>query len=363
MTLTISENIRRMRTESGLTQEQLAENVGVSAQAVSRWENGSSYPDITLLPVLANYFGISTDTLLGADTAKKQEEVNKILEHIKEFHRNGQAEESISYIRNKLREFPDSADITYQLAYSLNKKINTLSDNKEVTDLTNEVIDLCKRAIKLDGGRSWITHACRQKLCFSFVRLGKAEKAREIAESMPTWWLSREYMILYTMGPDEAAEQQQHNLLSLMDMMLLHFHKIARDMQSDEQSIEVLDKAISLADMVTGGDHKFYDERVFKCLLWKARYYCRMGNPDSAFEVLEKALFHADRYENRPARSKYNAFWLYRIEDIRANALKDQPETLHQHLLRQLAEKPFEPLHSDSRYNDFINKIKSLILK
>ena len=59
MTLRIAENIRRLRQERGLTQGQLAERLGVSYQAVSRWENETTYPDIELLPAIASLFGIN----------------------------------------------------------------------------------------------------------------------------------------------------------------------------------------------------------------------------------------------------------------------------------------------------------------
>ena len=62
---TLGTRIAALRKEKGLTQEQLAEKVGVSAQAVSKWENDVSCPDITLLPLLADLFGVSVDELLG----------------------------------------------------------------------------------------------------------------------------------------------------------------------------------------------------------------------------------------------------------------------------------------------------------
>lgn len=62
---TLGKRIASLRKEKGLTQEQLAEKVGVSAQAVSKWENDISCPDITLLPLLADLFGVSVDELLG----------------------------------------------------------------------------------------------------------------------------------------------------------------------------------------------------------------------------------------------------------------------------------------------------------
>ena len=62
---TLGKRIAYHRKRLGMTQEQLAQRVGVSAQAVSKWENNLSCPDITLLPQLARLFDVTTDELLG----------------------------------------------------------------------------------------------------------------------------------------------------------------------------------------------------------------------------------------------------------------------------------------------------------
>ncbi len=63
--MTIGTNIKRLRQNKGATQEQLGEVLGISSQAVSKWENGSTLPDIMILPKIADYFGISIDELMG----------------------------------------------------------------------------------------------------------------------------------------------------------------------------------------------------------------------------------------------------------------------------------------------------------
>lgn len=65
MNLFIGENLKRLRKEKGLTQEQLAERLNVSFQAVSKWECGDGYPDIVMLPSIAQIFGVSLDELVG----------------------------------------------------------------------------------------------------------------------------------------------------------------------------------------------------------------------------------------------------------------------------------------------------------
>ncbi len=62
---TIGKRIAALRRAKGLTQDQLAERVGVTAQAVSKWENDNSCPDISILPLIAEVLGVSTDMLLG----------------------------------------------------------------------------------------------------------------------------------------------------------------------------------------------------------------------------------------------------------------------------------------------------------
>jgi transcriptional regulator with XRE-family HTH domain len=63
--LYLAENLKSLRKGKDLTQEEVAEILGVSPQSVSKWERGDTYPDITLLPALANYYETSVDALIG----------------------------------------------------------------------------------------------------------------------------------------------------------------------------------------------------------------------------------------------------------------------------------------------------------
>ena len=80
MTIYLSENIKRLRREKGITQENLADFLGVTFQSVSKWERGESYPDITMLPEIAGFFRISVDELLGVNKATDEVELTKLLE-------------------------------------------------------------------------------------------------------------------------------------------------------------------------------------------------------------------------------------------------------------------------------------------
>ena len=67
MNETFSKNLRKLRTEKKLTQEQVAEKLGVSPQAVSRWETGVTFPDIMLLPEISKVYGVLVDDLFNHD--------------------------------------------------------------------------------------------------------------------------------------------------------------------------------------------------------------------------------------------------------------------------------------------------------
>ncbi len=84
---TLGERIKYHRKRLGLTQEELAQRMGVSAQAVSKWENSLSSPDISILPELAEVFGISLDELLGrVESGSKVHEAQPVEAPKKEFH-------------------------------------------------------------------------------------------------------------------------------------------------------------------------------------------------------------------------------------------------------------------------------------
>ncbi len=83
MELKLGAAIKRLRTEKGITQEELAEYAGVSFQAVSKWETGTTMPDIALLPKLAVFFGVTIDRLFAVDTDDELERIDYMLDNDK----------------------------------------------------------------------------------------------------------------------------------------------------------------------------------------------------------------------------------------------------------------------------------------
>ena len=112
----IHEIIRTRRTALGLTQEQLAGKLGVSAPAVNKWERGNSYPDITLLPVLARTLRVDLNTLLSFREDLTETEIAAFLNRLYEVSRTEGCGAAFSLAEEKLRQFPNSDALAYSAA-------------------------------------------------------------------------------------------------------------------------------------------------------------------------------------------------------------------------------------------------------
>ncbi|MBD5080172.1 MAG: helix-turn-helix domain-containing protein [Ruminococcaceae bacterium] len=354
----LGENLKKYRTQNNLTQEQLAEVLGVSPQAVSRWELGSTYPDITLLPIIANYFDVTTDELFGINGEKILKEIDRIIEHKNKLHNQGKIAECISYLREKSEQFPNSASIAYELGNAL--YLELCRNRSKSADTLKEIVAITERAIKLDKGESYVTFAGKHLLCLAYCMAGETDKAYKIAaEEMPSLWVSRENLLPIVLNGDEETYQRQFNLLTFMDLSIHNLHHLSRKMDTPEKSIELLKKANTLAELLTGNDHKFYNERVFKCYLWIARAYCALNKTEEAMDNLELALKYAIMYEERPQQSNYNVFWLEGYTDDRSRTSKNSEETLYQYLLEKIEEEDFSVLHNTNRYAAFTEKVRN----
>jgi len=130
MTCKIGEKIRLLRLEYKMTQEQLADRLGISYQSVSRWENCITYPDIEILPAIAKCFSVSLDYLLGQDDAEKQKKTQKRINGIADMTESD-ADDLIDLIRTCRRE-QDSGEYFENICYAL--RYSPLHRNTTVLD-------------------------------------------------------------------------------------------------------------------------------------------------------------------------------------------------------------------------------------
>lgn len=106
--LPIGEVIFKLRKEKNITQDQLGNFIGVSTAAVSKWESGISYPDITLLPILATFFNVSIDVLLNYNIEISEDEVMKIFRLCEAEFSTGNLEKAVNFSKDYVLKHPSS---------------------------------------------------------------------------------------------------------------------------------------------------------------------------------------------------------------------------------------------------------------
>jgi len=146
--MNIGRNIYELRKEKGLTQAQLAEKMGVTEQAVSKWENGGSIPDVSLFPVLANFFGVSIDRLYGFHLDSYDREVEKIC---READAAGDTYREITILSGGLEKYPNSEMLKINLAFSLSMVNRISEDEKEKREALEKAVRLCEEVVAVSG--------------------------------------------------------------------------------------------------------------------------------------------------------------------------------------------------------------------
>ena len=216
MDIQLSKSLKTLRKTHDRTQEELAEFLGISSQAVSKWDRGEGYPDITLLPKIAGFFHVSVDTLLGVDEIAKQ---NKIDEITTEYNRirhhipldpNYRLDEGIELIRNALEEIPGDFFFEQLLAADLSWKAKTVSDATEKAKLCEEVISLCEDILSRSTDDRW-RNCAKQILLVTYADFGMTEKALELACQMSNPHTTCEYMLTYILKGNELQNRRKLN--------------------------------------------------------------------------------------------------------------------------------------------------------
>lgn len=116
MNLEFGKNLKRLRLERNMTQEALAAVLGLSTQAVSRYETEAAYPDIELLPLIAGYFGVSVDALLGVSDTLREHRRDLYND---ELNRTTDPAARLAILRRWHTEFPDSWEVVSSMVYEM----------------------------------------------------------------------------------------------------------------------------------------------------------------------------------------------------------------------------------------------------
>ncbi len=181
---TIGQKIKELRKAKGMTQEDLGKALSISTQAVSKWECGTAYPDILILPAIASLFGVDIDLLFDYDAKVVDAKVTELLEKADHMTWNGKVYESIALLEEGLKQYPGNLRIMFEIVEALRWRIDKEGYSE---DLATRARDLATEV--LAQNKDVITE-CRLKNQLSIIlrRGGKTEEAKELIHSMPVIW-------------------------------------------------------------------------------------------------------------------------------------------------------------------------------
>lgn len=294
MNLTIGENIRRLRMKKELTQEQLSVMFGVSCAAVSKWERGETYPDMTLLLPLAHFFGVSCDELLGYEKEKTEREIMGIVERYFDLYYSDH-EEAMRLIHEAHKTYPNDYRITN--CY-MDGMIGGAADNdpRILTENREELMSLCDSIIYGCEEEPYRLNAWNIKAKILHAE-GKTEQALEIyRKRFSVWYQSGDQKIeqLYAKNTPEFLEQVRLNLYALADFAA---DKLSKSIffDPDIPKMEALRRIEECGDLLEEAGAKTRNAAftVAACSLFGRLYndmrnYVRVGSEEDYARIGEK---------------------------------------------------------------------------
>lgn len=363
--MTIGSTIRQLRQEQDITQEQLAEALGITSRAVSQWECDRTTPDISQLPALANFFDVTTDHLLGVDISRKEYEISKILKHIQISGVSGDREETVRYLRKKLKIYPNEPVLLCHLASALQDiyfRHGKADTDKLKDEISDEIISLCERALRYYKPTEDNSFP-KQLLIFQYEYMNEKEKAKAIISSLPYISCTREMLEADVFDGKEALEKRQSALFSLTAYMHKMFYEIYRDASySNEQKTEILKADSAMIDLITGGKPRFFHGALAVNAAEQAVLLLKTGNTEKALDMLEAAYFHAHSYESRPDGEKYAPCWLSELYDKSDCVVKTSTDTAYDYLYKRIIDNDLcKELYDSERFEKLFKNLKEKI--
>ena len=211
-----------------MTQEQLAELVGISFQSISKWETGIALPDITMVPKLAQIFGVTTDTLFAYNLKEMTDDIEQYVKRAIEL-RETAPDEARKILEEGLQKYPENDILLHNLLYVLNYSQNP-----------DETIRIASRLIDKTG-RIEVRYDALRFLAYAYHAKGDTESAVAALEQVPEIYFSKlsELAFILSGRPqyDAAEKQKWLSFETLLQMM----QKIAEYYESEKQT----DKAIA----------------------------------------------------------------------------------------------------------------------
>ena len=323
METNIAENIRTYRKQRGLTQEQLAEVLGVSVGAVYKWESRSSLPELRLIMEMADFFDVSVDTLLGYHM--KDNQLNASVERLWKASSNRDYD-VLSEAEKAVRKYPHSFDVVYAAAYLYytfgagTRKEPWLRRAIELLDSARLLVSQCTDSRM---NESWLCGMIAEM----HEMLGETGKALELlkAHNPGAIFNDRIGIMLLSHGgdPEEANDYLEDGLLRTVSRLIQTVigYAMLFDVKNHNASgMEMMRWIIPVLEGLKKSDEPdFLDKMIVVFDVFMAVFQYRSGDRKGAEDSLRKAKSLAVAFDAAP--------------DYAANRVKyvREPETTNAH--------------------------------
>ncbi|MBQ8746495.1 MAG: helix-turn-helix transcriptional regulator [Clostridia bacterium] len=363
MIIKIGAIIKKLRLENSITQETLATALGVTPQAISRWESESGYPDIELLPALADFFSVSTDELLGYKLSEREEELSNIKKEMARLSEVGTAEKQVSFSRNAHARFPNDAEIKADLATSL----YILWEETKDDALLTEAETLCRSVIG-DCSDESIRYDVITTLIAIYSKTNRAEKAREAANLLTPMKYRRELALSSGIGDGNTQWYIQDEIDKLTDSLGTAIERLAlhEDLPNDrstwERKIEILKTSGALYRMIYGEDLLFHHCRLSQNHWLISTYEISLGREEDALASLEKMCTHTLAYDKAYFEDRGKHYTSLLVDQLVYPEISKDFHELTEHtqsfyMLEHLKHKRYDSIRSTDRFRDIVRKL------
>jgi transcriptional regulator with XRE-family HTH domain len=305
MNIYFSENIKQLRKERDLTQEALADFLGISFQAVSKWERGESYPEIEMLPVIAAFFGITVDELLGIDKSVKEESITAYISKYENM-RLKDTTAVLHELKAATKEFPNEYAILIRYMELLQTKRNHLDaaqDSKEISSMYERIQKYCTDdEIRIRSKRIMIDNLLWQYDVLGYDEHFK-ERAETIIASLPKLEDAKEIAISKTANADNRSQlfgKEIEELTYLLQNAVIRYcyytnnFTIDYKIQATEHMNGIIQMLDTDAEPTKNRIHLIYNYGHL------GHWYFEKGDKQSALHYLKLAAQQAVTFDSMP---------------------------------------------------------------
>jgi len=318
MTVKIGEKIRDLRKKADVTQEKFAEYLGVSAQAVSKWEVEGCYPDLELLAPIANFFDVTIDELMGFDKSKEQAEIKEYINRSgKALFSAGNAKEAVATMREANAKYPGKSELMKNLADLLYDYATTEPDEVHKQNTFREVISLGEK-IRSECKDDKTRREVLRVICASYKRIGEREKALKLAnENLDNnLWTSDVILFTVLLDGDELVKQQQTNMISMMQCSCDTMHRLSKDF-APEDRLAIYKTTLDMYFMIfKDRDFHYYGSYIAACYTGIADAYIELKDNAKALENLKNAADYTIAFDQRVPFAPYTSPLVNKVPSV-----------------------------------------------